>query len=257
MSRIEVFNNNEFGELEILEDGDKYWFPATKCAEVLGYTNPRKAILDHCKGVTIRDSLTDGGKQKINYISEGDLYRLIARSKLEAAQRFEKWVFDEVLPTIRKHGVYATPEALRKFMDDPKSIGDVFYALAAEQEKNKQLAEENRRLAEKATYYDMILQNPDAVPITLIAKDYGLSARRFNCILEELGIQYRLHGTWILYQQFADNGYTHSNVFCTPSGHQTVHTCWTQNGRLFLYKKLKENGLLPTIERKVLEDYGA
>ena len=147
MSRIEVFNNNEFGELEILEDGDKYWFPATKCAEVLGYTNPRKAILDHCKGVTIRDSLTDGGKQKINYISEGDLYRLIARSKLEAAQRFEKWVFDEVLPTIRKHGVYATPETLRKFMDDPKSIGDVFYALAAEQEKNKQLAEENRKLA--------------------------------------------------------------------------------------------------------------
>ena len=136
-------------------------------------------------------------------------------------------------------------------------ITNLFYALAAEQEKNKQLAEENRKLAEKATYYDMILQNPDAVPITLIAKDYGLSARRFNCILEELRIQYRLHGTWILYQQFADNGYTHSNVFCTPSGHQTVHTCWTQNGRLFLYKKLKENGLLPAIERKELEDYGA
>lgn len=257
MSRIEVFKNNEFGELEILEDGDKYWFPATKCAEVLGYSNPRKAILDHCKGVTIRDSLTDGGKQKINYISEGDLYRLIARSKLEAAQRFEKWVFDEVLPIIRKHGVYATPETLRKFMDDPKSIGDVFYALAAEQEKNKQLAEENRRLTEKATYYDLILQNPDAVPITMIAKDYGMSARRFNSILEELGIQYRLHGTWILYQRFADNGYTHSNVFCTPSGHQTVHTCWTQNGRLFLYKILKRNGILPAVERKEFESNGA
>ena len=64
MSRIEVFNNNEFGELEILEDGDKYWFPATKCAEVLGYTNPRKAILDHCKGVTIRDSLTTEENRK-------------------------------------------------------------------------------------------------------------------------------------------------------------------------------------------------
>ena len=102
MSRIEVFNNNEFGELEILEDGDKYWFPATKCAEVLGYTNPRKAILDHCKGVTIRDSLTDGGKQKINYISEGDLYRLIARSKLESTVCMQRLKHSANSWTIRK-----------------------------------------------------------------------------------------------------------------------------------------------------------
>ena len=250
----EIFRNSEFGELEILLDGDKFWFPAIKCAEILGYTNPRKAIRDHCKGGTFRSSLTDGGMQEMKYIPEGDLYRLIVRSKLESAQRFERWVFDEILPAVRRHGVYATPEAIRQFMNDPKSIGDVFYALAAEQERNQQLSEQNRKLTDKAAYCDRILQNPEAVPVTLIAKDYGMSARRFNGILEELGVQYRLHGTWALYQKYADNGYTHGNVFRSSDGRQKMHTCWTQSGRLFLYRLLRAHGILPCVERREISN---
>lgn len=261
MNGTEIFISSEFGKLEILLDGDKFWFPAIKCAEILGYRNPHDAVQRHCKvdGVVKREgvSLTTNqhgvASQQTNefkYISEGNLYRLIVRSKLESAQRFERWVFDEILPTVRRHGVYATPEAIQRFMDDPKSIGDVFYALAAEQEKSKQLSAQNQKLAAKAAYCDKILQNPEAVPVTMIAKDYGMSARRFNSILEELGVQYRLHGTWALYQKYAGNGYTHGNVFFSSGGHPKTHTCWTQRGRLFLYRLLKDYGILPCVERK-------
>ena len=109
MNDLQIFNNAEFGEFSLLEENGKLFFPATLCAEVLGYSNPRDAILKHCKGVVKRDVLTDGGTQDTNFIPEGDLYRLIARSKLPAAERFERWVFDEVLPSIRRAGRYAMP----------------------------------------------------------------------------------------------------------------------------------------------------
>lgn len=102
-----VFQNSEFGELEVMYIDDKAYFPATECAKILGYTNPRKAIIDHCKGVTKRYSLTEGGTQQKNYIPEGDLYRLITHSNLPAAEKFESWVFDDVLPAIRKQGFYS------------------------------------------------------------------------------------------------------------------------------------------------------
>lgn len=117
MNDIQVFKDSAFGELEILQENDKFWFPATRCAEILGYQNPQKAIRDHCRGdgVTIRSgvSLTVNqyGKEteqivEKKYITEGNLYRLIVSSRLEAAQQFERWVFDEVLPEIRKNGGY-------------------------------------------------------------------------------------------------------------------------------------------------------
>lgn len=90
MDEMKVFENSEFGCLEVLWEGEKAYFPAIDCAKILGYTNPRKAIRDHCKGGTSRSLLTNGGIQEKKYISEGDLYRLIVRSKLEAAQRFER-----------------------------------------------------------------------------------------------------------------------------------------------------------------------
>lgn len=260
MNDLQVFESNEFGKLEVLTIGDKYYFPAIACANILGYTNPRKAIIDHCKtdGVTKRDGvslttnqhgITTEQRVEIKYISEGNLYRLIVRSKLPKAQEFESWVFDNILPTIRKYGVYATPEMLEKFMHDPKCIGDVFYALAAEQDKNKRLTEENRRLTSKANYCDMILANPDAVPVTLIAKDYGKSAMVFNAMLNDFGIQYRVGGTWELYQEYAGNGYTHGNVHYSKGGHMKMHMCWTQKGRLFLYEFLKQRNIIPMIER--------
>ena len=106
MNELKVFQNSEFGELGILLIDGKEYFPATQCAEILGYVKPRNAISRHCKGALKQGVLTEGGIQQVNYIPDGDLYRLIVNSKLPAAERFERWVFDEVLPALRKYGSY-------------------------------------------------------------------------------------------------------------------------------------------------------
>ena len=106
MNDIKVFSNTEFGELGVMIIDGKEYFPATRCAKILGYKEPEKAIREKCKGVSKLDTPTAGGTQKVNYIPEGDLYRLIVSSKLPAAEKFERWVFEEVLPSIRKTGGY-------------------------------------------------------------------------------------------------------------------------------------------------------
>lgn len=114
MNEMQVFQNSEFGELGVLEVNGKPYFPATACAKVLGYSNPWKAINDHCKkdGLTKCEVIDSVGRtQTAKFINEGNLYRLITHSKLPAAERFEKWVFDEVLPTIHRTGSYSQPGA--------------------------------------------------------------------------------------------------------------------------------------------------
>jgi anti-repressor protein len=106
MNELQIFNNEEFGEVRMAEINGKPYFVATDVATALGYTNPRKAISDHCKGVTKRDTPTSSGVQQMSYINEGDLYRLIMKSKLPSAEKFEKWVMEEVLPSIRENGGY-------------------------------------------------------------------------------------------------------------------------------------------------------
>ena len=109
MNKLQIFNSGEFGEIRTIEIDGKPYFVGTDVAKALGYSNPRKAILDHCKGVTKRDTPTSSGIQSMSYINEGDLYRLIMKSKLPSAEKFESWVMDEVLPTIRKTGSYQKP----------------------------------------------------------------------------------------------------------------------------------------------------
>lgn len=275
-NNIQTFYNNEFGELEVIQNDDKFWFPATKCAKILGYTNPQKAIRDHCKGVNEMVTPSQGGMQKTKIISEGDLYRLIIRSKLESARKFESWVFDEVIPLVRKHGAYIMPELLEELQKNTEKNAQLLKTLAMEQRERILLEEQNRALktqsdqlqienikleskakqlskklevaTPKLSYYDKILDNPEAVAVTLIAKDYGMTAVAFNAMLHDFGIQYSVSGTWELYQTYADNGYTHGNVHFTRTGRTKMHTCWTQKGRLFLYEFLKGYGILPKIE---------
>ena len=275
-NKVEKYVHDEFGELEILQAGDKFWFPATECARILGYSNPNDAVTRHCKGCVKHDTLTAGGKQTINFIPEGDLYRLIIRSKLLSAQKFEEWIFDCVLPTMRKHGAYIMPDLLEELQRNTEKNAELLRSLANEQreriaaeeryrrlerknqeykDKTVQLETASRLLEEtleeakpKISYYDTILQNPAAVPVTLIAKDYGMPAIRFNKLLHGFHIQYRVGGTWELYQEYAGQGYTHGNVYYTKSGEAKVHTCWTQKGRLFLYEFLKERMILPKVE---------
>ena len=117
-----VFENEEFGKVRTIVENGEVLFCGADVAKALGYANSRKALIDHCKGVTKRDTLTTGGMQQLSFIPESDVYRLVVHSRLETAVRFERWVFDEVLPTLRKTGVYAMlpqdyPSALRALAD--------------------------------------------------------------------------------------------------------------------------------------------
>jgi prophage antirepressor-like protein len=114
MNSLQIFNSEEFGEIRTIEIDGKPYFVGTDVAKALGYSNPRKAIIDHCKGVTKRDTPTSSGIQSMSYINEGDLYRLIMKSKLPSAEKFESWVMDEVIPTIRKTGSYQKPMTLEE-----------------------------------------------------------------------------------------------------------------------------------------------
>lgn len=193
--------------------------------------------------------LTAGGEQEIKLIPEGDLYRLIIRSKLPAAERFERWVFDELLPTIRRYGIYATPETLDSMLRNQAFADTLLQMLADERERNAALEEITIELAPKARYCDLILQSKNVIPISLIAKDYGISAAAFNRLLHHLGIQYRLGGTWLLYQKHAKKGYTQTRTYHISETTIAMHTCWTQKGRLFLYETLGSCGILPLIEK--------
>ena len=106
MNELKVFSSSEFGDLGVMLIEGKEHFPATQCAKILGHENPSRAVRKYCKGVTKMVTPSEGGVQTTNYIPEGDLYRLIVRSQLPAAEKFERWIFDEVLPSIRKNGAY-------------------------------------------------------------------------------------------------------------------------------------------------------
>lgn len=253
MKDIQVFQSPQFGDLEILTAEGKEWFPAIKIAEKLGYSNPRKAIRDHTKerGVTIRsviDSL--GRKQNKKFIDEGNLYRLIAKSKLPQAEQFEEWVFEDVLPSIRKHGLYATDNVVEQTIQNPDYIINILQEFKKEREGRLLAEQQVQELKPKATYYDLVLQNKSLLSVTKIAKDYGMSARALNKLLHKLGVQYKQGDIWLLYAKYQDKGYTQTSTYALDEQHSKVSTKWTQKGRIFLYNLLKENDILPMIEKR-------
>ncbi|MFI3546908.1 phage antirepressor KilAC domain-containing protein [Mammaliicoccus sciuri] len=252
MLDIRVFQNSHFGNLEILTVEGKEWFPAIKVAEILGYTNPRKAIRDHTKekGVTIRSVLSNGGTQKKKFIDEGNLYRLITKSKLPQAEQFEEWVFEEVLPAIRRHGIYATDNVIEQTIQNPDYIITVLTEFKKEREGRLVAEQQVQELRPKATYYDLVLQNKSLLSVSKIAKDYGMSAMRMNKLLHELGVQYKQGDIWLLYAKYQDKGYTQTSTYALDEEHSKVSTKWTQKGRLFIYDLLKDEGILPTIEKQ-------
>lgn len=173
MNQIQIFNNPEFGEIRTIEENEQVLFCGSDIAKALGYTNPRKAVNDHCRedGVTNR-SLTDslGREQQAKFIDEGNLYRLIAHSKLPAAEKFERWVFDEVLPTIRKHGAYMTPEQIENVLTNPDTIIQLAQNLKAEQEKRRQLECKVEEDKPKVLFADAVATSKTSILIGELAK---------------------------------------------------------------------------------------
>ncbi|WP_145463694.1 phage antirepressor [Staphylococcus epidermidis] len=248
MQDLKVFQNSQFGELEILTIDNKEWFPAIKVAEILGYTNPRKAIRDHAKekGVTIRSVLSNGGMQDKKFIDEGNLYRLITRSKLPQAERFEEWIFEDVLPAIRKHGIYATDDVIENTLNNPDYIINVLTEYKKEKEQNLLLQQEIGELKPKADYVDEILKSTGTLATTQIAADYGISAQKLNKLLHEARLQRKVNKQWVLYSEHMGKSYTESDtipIIRSDGREDTVlQTRWTQKGRLKIHEIMTEFG---------------
>ena len=140
MNELQIFNNNQFGEIRTIEDNGKVLFCGADVAKALGYARPNDAITAHCRCTVkcrIPHPQAPDKEIEMSFIPEGDVYRLITHSKLPTAEKFERWVFDEVLPTIRKHGAYLTPEALEQAMNDPDFAIGLLTALKDERESRK------------------------------------------------------------------------------------------------------------------------
>lgn len=191
------------------------------------------------------------------FIQENIFYRLCMKAKNEAAIKFQENVCDNILPQIRKTGIYLTDNIYNLIMQDPEKFGQMLIDYGKTKKENKQLKLDNKikdqqiiELQPKAQYTDIILQCKDLVTITTIAKDYGKSGKYMNELLHKLGIQYKESGIWFLYQKYAECGYTQTKTFNIDEEKCKVHTYWTQKGRLFLYNLLRENDILPLIEKE-------
>lgn len=264
MNELQIFNNPEFGSVRTLTINDEPWFVGKEVAEILGYKNTKDALVNHVdtedKTVIQRseNATFEIPNRGLTVINESGLYSLILSSKMPKAKQFKRWVTSEILPAIRKHGVYAVDEVL----ENPDMLISALTELKKERARSKELtntiAVKDQQIAEmqpKASYYDLVLNCKDLVSISVIAKDYGWSPQKMNNYLHEKKVQYKQGKIWLLYQKYAEMGYTSTKTqtFAGNDGatHTKVHTYWTQAGRLFIYDLLKADGVLPTIERGV------
>ena len=255
--RIQIFEHKRFGSIRTVIINNEPWFVGTDVAGVLGYKNTSRDIRRHVDKEDIQNYRNGSLKMSnrgMTIVNESGLYALIFGSEKPEAKAFKHWVTSDVLPTIRKHGFYASDDVIESFLNDPDMAIGAFSKLKAEKEKIIRLEAENRQLADKCRYLDLILSCDNAIPITVIAKDYGMTGNEMNSELKALGIQYKLpSGTWVLMDRYANMGYTRSNTFVYDKrkGRCSVHTVWTQLGRKFIYEKLKSIGILPLCERRI------
>ena len=261
MNEMQVFNFKG-NDIRTVQRGEETWWVLKDVCGILGigkYRDAANRLEDYERGSVLVDTL--GGKQEMIAVNEGGLYSVIMLSRKPEAKAFKRWVTHEVLPAIRKHGAYMTPQIIEEVLLNPDTVIKLATTLKEERKARKILEGENARqrqligeLKPKADYLDRILSNKGLVTITQIAKDYGMSGKAMNAALQRLGIQYKQSGQWLLYAKYQDKGYTHSRTVNIVHSDGTpdvrMNTDWTQKGRLFLYDFLKARGILPVIEQE-------
>lgn len=266
----EILNiNNVHGYLD-KETGTAY-LNAEDVARGFGFTESKNGI-EYVKWRRVNAYLREFGFStivaKYHFLPENMVYRLGFKANNEVAQRFQAKLADEILPAIRKHGGYITPEKVEEALLNPDTLIKLATELKAEREARKNAELEARKNAEleaasakqvigelkpKADYTDRILSSKGTVTTTAIAKDYGMSATGFNKLLHELHVIYKIGKQWFLYAKYQAKGYTHGKTFdfvhTDGKPDCNMQTEWTQKGRLFLYEFLKSHDILPMIER--------
>ena len=250
---------------------DDFWATREQIGRLLDYAEPNDAIRKiHERNnerlnkfsTSVRLTGVEGKRmvtrEVIAYNFKGllEICRYSNQPKANAVMDFLWDIADE----IRRTGFYATPKKIEDILNDPDSFIEILKAYKEEREKNQALTEQvavqTQQIAElqpKASYYDVVLACKDLLSITQIAKDYGWSAQKMNAWLKEQGVQFKQGHIWLLYQKYAEMGYTSTktSVYLDGDGatHSKVHTYWTQKGRLFIYDLMKAAGFLPLMER--------
>lgn len=262
MGKIQIFKNERFGEIRVAMDtqGEPMFCLADVCKalEISNVGNVKQRLSE--KGIRNMDTLTVGGIQLMTYINEANLYKCIFQSRKPEAEKFQDWVYEEVLPSIRKHGGYIvaneddTADELmaRALIVAQKTLERRDERIRLLEAVNTEQAKAISEMSPKATYYNIILQSPSTITVTQIAQDYGMSAKAFNKLLHTLGIQRKVGRQWVLYSEYISNGYVQSAtepMRNSHSGRSYTYSRWTQKGRIFLYNELKNRGVLPLIEQ--------
>lgn len=256
MDMVEVFKNEEFGEIRTIQENDKVLFCGADIAKALGYSNTRDALSRHCKGVVKCDTLTNGGIQSLGFISEGDVYRLIAHSKLPSAEKFERWVFDEVLPMIRKTGGYVADEDLfvetyLPFSDDNTKM---LFKLTLEtvqqlngiiRKQTKQI-EDERPLVEFANHVSNASNLIDIGTLAKIAKDENIDigrTRLFDWLRDNGYLMDSPSNKNQPYQKYIEQGLfkVRECTYKTPYGDKVgTKTMVTGKGQMYFIEKLRK-----------------
>lgn len=262
MNELQIFNHPDFGQVRTVTINDEPWFVGKDVARVLGYADENKAIAMH---VDDEDKLNDKtalslGQRGGWFINESGLYSLVLSSKLPNAKKFKRWITTEVIPSIRKHGAYMTPDTMQRFIADPDFAIGLLTALKDEQAKSRALEAENEKQSQlladyepKVQYLETILQSEGTMTTAQIAADYDMSAIQLNQILRDACIQRKVNGQWILYRKYMGKGYTKSetiNITRSDGRPDTkMHTRWTQKGRLMIHEVLTARGIKARMDK--------
>lgn len=259
MNELKIFRNEKFGEVRTMKQNDNIWFCIKDICDILSLTNPRM-VVQRLDDDEVRKFNLGGQVGETNFTNESGLYTLLLRSDKQEAKPFRKWVTSEVIPSIRKTGIYMTDNVWESLMNNPEEFGKMIIEYGRIRNENENLKLTNRvqeqqiaELQPKATYYDLILQNPNLLTTRLIASDYGMTPNKFNEMLHKYGVQYKQSGIWFLYREYSKFGYTQTKTHTVvrSNGQQDTvpHMYWTQKGRIFLYDFLKKKGIIPIIEQ--------
>lgn len=244
--KTQKFENNLF-ELEVKTENGESLFNAETVARSLGFVETKNGK-EYVRWRTVNGYLKKYLSQEVaknDFISEPMVYKLAFKANNALAEKFQDWLASEVLPQIRKHGMYAKEELL----DNPDLLIEVASRLKEERTKRLIAEQQVKELQPKADYYDTILSNPSLLPISVIAKNYGMSANKMNLLLHDLGVQYKQGDVWLLYADYQNEGYTHTEMkLWKGSSQMKPNTKWTQKGHIFIYQFLKKHDIYPTIE---------
>ena len=250
-NNIQIFRNPQFGEVRVVELNSEPMFCLSDVCKMLDIKNVSdcKSRLNP-KGIAITDTPTKGGNQQMVFISEANLYKCIFQSRMPDAEKMQDWVYEDILPSVRKHGAYMTQDTIQKALTNPDFLIQLATELKVEQQRRIE-AEETSRLqqeqlklaAPKVQYVDEVLQSVNTYNVNLIAKELGMSAETLNKKMHDMKIIYRNGQTWVLTSKYQGKGFTktrtHSFTRSDGSIGTSMLTVWTETGRQFIHSLFK------------------